>query len=36
MGLAKNLSKGYQPPNINIISKDILDGIHDNNMESDK
>ena len=32
--LARTVSKCYQPPNRNIISKDILDVIHDQNMES--
>ena len=31
--LAITVSKCYQPPNRNIISKDILDVIHDQNME---
>ena len=31
--LAKTVSKCYQPPNINHISKDILYVIHDQNME---
>ena len=30
---ARNLSKVYQPTNRNLISKDILDVVHDNNME---
>ena len=33
LDLARNVSKCYQPPNINIITKDILDVIHDQNME---
>ena len=32
--LAITVSKSYQPPNKNLISKDILDVIHDQNMES--
>ena len=32
--LARTVSKCYQPPNINLISKDILDVIHDQNTES--
>ena len=31
--LARNVSKFYQPPNRNIISKDLLDVIHDQNTE---
>ena len=31
--LARKLSIGYQPPNRNIISKNIMDLIHDKNME---
>ena len=31
--LARTVSKCYQPPNRNLISKDILDVIHDQNME---
>ena len=31
--LARTVSKCYQPPNINLISKDILNVIHDQNME---
>ena len=31
--LARNMSKGYQPPNRDLISKDLLDVIHDQNME---
>ena len=31
--LARTVSKFYQPPNRNIISKDLLDVIHDQNME---
>ena len=33
LDLARNVSKTYQPPNINLISKDILGVIHDQNME---
>ena len=29
LNLSRNMSKGYQPPNIYLISKDILDIIHD-------
>ena len=31
--LSRNVSKGYQPPNRNIIPKDLLDVIHDQIME---
>ena len=31
--LARTVSKSYQSPNRNLISKDILDVIHDHNME---
>ena len=31
--LARNVSKCYQPPNIKLISKDLLGVIHDQNME---
>ena len=31
--LARTVSKFYQPPNRNLISKDLLDVIHDHNME---
>ena len=31
--LARTVSKCYQPPNRNLISKDLLDVIHDQNME---
>ena len=31
--LTRNVSKGYQPPNRNYISKDLLDIIHYQNME---
>ena len=31
--LARNVSKSYQPPNRNLIYKDIFDVIHDQNME---
>ena len=31
--LARYASKCYQPPNRNLISKDLLDVIHDQNME---
>ena len=31
--LARTVSKCYQPPNRKLISKDILDVIHDHNME---
>ena len=33
LDLAKNVSKCYQPPNINLIYKDLLDVIHDQSME---
>ena len=33
LDLARNVSKGYQHPNRNLISKDLLDVIHNNNME---
>ena len=33
LDLAINVSKDYQPPNINIRSKYILDVIHEQNME---
>ena len=33
LDLARNLSKGYQPPNIKLTYKDLLDIIHDQNME---
>ena len=33
LDLAINVSKGCQPPNRNLISKDLLDVIHDQNME---
>ena len=32
--LARTVSKCYQPPNRNLIPKDLLDVIHDQNMES--
>ena len=32
--LARTVSKCYQPPKRKVISKDILDVIHDHNMES--
>ena len=32
--MAKDMSKGYQPPNRKLISKDLLDVIHYQNMES--
>ena len=31
---AITVSKSYQPPNRELISKDLLDAIHDQNMES--
>ena len=31
--LERTVSKCYQPPNIKLISKDLLDVIHDQNME---
>ena len=31
--LERNLSKSYQPPNRNLIYKDLLDVINDQNME---
>ena len=31
--LARTVSKCYQPPNKKLISKDLLDVIHDQNME---
>ena len=31
--LARTVSKCFQPPNIKLISKDLLDVIHDQNME---
>ena len=31
--LERTVSKSYQPPNIKLISNDILDVIHDQNME---
>ena len=34
LDLERTESKSYQPPNIKLISKDILYVIHDNNMES--
>ena len=33
LDLARNVSKCYQPPNGKLISKDILDVIHDHKME---
>ena len=33
LDLARAVSKSYQPPNRNLIYKDILDVIHDQNME---
>ena len=33
LGLARTVSKCYQPPNRNLISKHLLDIIHDQNME---
>ena len=33
LDLARTVSKSYQPPNRNLISKDLLDVIHDQNME---
>ena len=32
--LERTVSKCYQPPNKNLISKDLLDVVHDHNMES--
>ena len=32
--LARTVSKCYQPPNRKLISKDLLDVYHDQNMES--
>ena len=32
--LARTVSKSYQPPNIKLISKDLLDVIHYENIES--
>ena len=32
--LARNVSKCYQPPYRKLISKDLLDAIHDQNLES--
>ena len=34
LDLAINVSKFYRPPNIKLISKDLLDVIHDKNIES--
>ena len=34
LDLERTVSKSYQPPNIKLISKDLLDVIHDQNMES--
>ena len=34
MDLEINVSKGYQPPNKNLIPKYLLDIIHDQNMEN--
>ena len=34
LDLTRTVSKSYQPPNRKFISKDILDVIHDQNMES--
>ena len=31
--LARTVSKCYQPPNRNLVSKDLLDVIYDQNME---
>ena len=33
LDLARTVSKCYQPPNRKLISKDLLDVIHDQNME---
>ena len=33
LDLEKNVSKCYQPTNINLIYKDLLDVIHDQSME---
>ena len=33
LGLARTVSKCYQPPNIKLMSKDLLGVIHDQNME---
>ena len=33
LDLTRTVSKCYQPPNRKLISKDILDVIHDQNME---
>ena len=33
LDLERTVSKSYQPPNIKLISKDLLDVIHDQNME---
>ena len=33
MDLERNESKGYNPHNMDIISKDLLDEIHDQNMK---
>ena len=34
LDLARTMSKCYQLPNKNLVSKDLLDVIHDQNMES--
>ena len=34
LDLARTMSKCYQPPNINLIYKDLLNVIHDQNTES--
>ena len=34
LDLARNVSKGYNPPNRKLIPTDLLDGIHDQNMKS--
>ena len=32
--LARNISKDYNPPNIKLVVKDLLDVIHNDNMKS--
>ena len=33
LGLTRNLTRGCQPPNINLIPKDLLGVIHDHTIE---
>ena len=33
--MARNVSNGYNPPNIKLITKDLLDVIHGHNIQRD-